>query len=237
MHFVNPINSFNMSLLPSVLFKESDYWIVNKPAGMSFHAESQDIGFMQWMHEAYPDQVFYPVHRLDRITSGLIILAKHKKAAQLFGQLFEQHLVTKFYLALSAKKPKKKQGSIKGGMQQGRRGSWMLNQSNTNLAHTQFFSCLLKPGIRLFVLKPKTGKTHQLRVALKSIGAPILGDERYGGKVSDRGYLHAYSLSFEWHGVVETYQYLPDVGEEFDTLEPILIAQGLYPPQDLSWPK
>jgi len=204
---------------------------------MSFHAESQEIGFMQWMHESYPDQLFYPVHRLDRITSGLIILAKHKKAAQAFGQMFEQHLITKYYLALSAKKPKKKQGTIKGGMQQGRRGSWMLNQSNTNLAHTQFFSCLLKPGIRLFVLKPKTGKTHQLRVALKSVAAPILGDERYGGEVSDRGYLHAYSLSFEWQGQIKEFEYMPETGVEFEGLKLSLIAHNLYPFNDLSWPK
>ncbi len=226
-----------MSLLPSVLFKESDYWIVNKPAGMSFHAESQEIGFMQWMHENYPDQSFFPVHRLDRITSGLIILAKHKEAAQVFGQLFEQHLISKYYLALSAKKPKKKQGTIKGGMQQGRRGSWMLNQSNTNFAHTQFFSCLLKPGIRLFVLKPKTGKTHQLRVALKSVAAPILGDERYGGEVSDRGYLHAYSLSFEWQGEAKEFECMPEAGVEFEGLESSLIAHNLYPLNDLPWPK
>jgi len=226
-----------MSLFPSVLVKESDYWIVNKPAGMSFHAESQDIGFMQWMHENYPDQSFFPVHRLDRITSGLIILAKHKKAAQVFGRLFEQHLITKFYLALSAKKPKKKQGSIKGGMQQGRRGSWMLNQSNVNFAHTQFFSCLLNPGLRLFVLKPKTGKTHQLRVALKSVGAPILGDERYGGGVSDRGYLHAYSLSFEWQGEVKRFKYLPELGVEFEGLESCLITHNFDQLDSLPWPK
>lgn len=165
-----------MSILPNVLYREADYWVVNKPAGMSFHAEGQEIGFMQWMHEQYPDQTFYPVHRLDKITSGLILLAKNKQAAQKFGLMFEQHLVTKFYLAISAKKPKKKQGSIKGGMQQGRRGNWMLNQTSENLAHTQFFSTPIKPGLRLFLLKPKTGKTHQLRVALKSLGAPILGD-------------------------------------------------------------
>jgi tRNA pseudouridine32 synthase/23S rRNA pseudouridine746 synthase len=226
-----------MSLLPSVLFKEEDYWIVNKPAGMSFHAESQDVGFMQWLHEAYPNELFYPVHRLDRITSGLIILAKHKKAAQVFGQLFEQHLVTKYYLALSAKKPKKKQGTIKGGMQQGRRGSWLLNQSNTNLAHTQFFSCLLRPGIRLFVLKPRTGKTHQLRVALKSVGAPILGDERYSGEASDRGYLHAYSLCFEWQGVIKVFEHLPEIGVEFEGVRACLIENGFDQLNDVPWPK
>lgn len=226
-----------MSILPNVLYREADYWVVNKPAGMSFHAEGQEIGFMQWMHEQYPDQTFYPVHRLDKITSGLILLAKNKQAAQKFGLMFEQHLVTKFYLAISAKKPKKKQGSIKGGMQQGRRGSWMLNQTSENLAHTQFFSTPIKPGLRLFLLKPKTGKTHQLRVALKSLGAPILGDVRYGGEESDRGYLHAFQLSFEWLGEAKIYQFIPDFGEVFNMIEPVMQEAGFSTPNELVWPK
>ena len=226
-----------MSLSPQVLFQEADYWLVSKPAGMSFHAESQDQGFMQWVHQNFPDQTFYPVHRLDRITSGLILLAKNKAAAQIFGRMFEQHEVTKYYLALSAKKPKKKQGSIKGGMQQGRRGSWMLNKSDLNLAHTQFFSSTLKPGLRLFLLKPKTGKTHQLRVALKSIGSPILGDQRYGGDPSDRGYLHAFYLNFVWKGEHKSYQYLPSTGSEFDGIEPKLEQFAYHLPNDLAWPK
>lgn len=226
-----------MSILPYVLCREADYWVVNKPAGMSFHAESQELGFMQWMHEHYPDQTFYPVHRLDKITSGLILLAKNKQAAQMFGQMFERHLMTKFYLAISTKKPKKKQGSIKGGMQQGRRGSWMLNQTNENFAHTQFFSTPLKPGVRLFLLKPRTGKTHQLRVALKSIGAPILGDVRYGGEVSDRGYLHAFYLSFDWLGETKVYQAAPGSGKEFECVESAMLEAGFTSPSELVWPK
>ena len=239
-HCIAPCLSYQikyMSLVPKVLYQEVDFWIVNKPAGMSFHAESQDLGFMQWMHEHHPKQIFYPVHRLDRITSGLIILATNKAAAQVFGTMFEQHLVVKFYLALSAKKPKKKQGSVKGGMQQGRRGSWMLNQTEANLAHTQFFSRLLKPGIRVFLLKPKTGKTHQLRVALRSLGAPILGDERYGGGEYDRGYLHAFCLRFLWLGESKCFQYLPDSGVEFEGIMPALVEGGFDQPQNLLWPK
>lgn len=226
-----------MSILPRVLYQDADYWVVIKPAGMSFHAESQGVGFMQWMNEAYPHQSFYPVHRLDKITSGLILLAVTKQAAQMFGDMFEKHLVTKFYLALSAKKPKKKQGSIKGGMQQGRRGSWMLNQTNENLAYTQFFSCAFKPGVRLFLLRPRTGKTHQLRVVLKSLGSPILGDERYGGDVSDRGYLHAFNLCFEWKGKHKEYTSLPDFGCEFESIESVLKSNDFDSPVNLSWPK
>ena len=58
----------------------------------------------------------------------------------------------------------------------------------------------LAPNLRLFILYPKTGKTHQIRVAMKSLGSPILGDELYGGEVADRTYLHAYQLSFDYFG-------------------------------------
>ena len=58
----------------------------------------------------------------------------------------------------------------------------------------------LAPNLRLFILQPKTGKTHQLRVAMKSLGSPILGDALYGGDSADRTYLHAYQLSFDYFG-------------------------------------
>ncbi|MCB5160585.1 TIGR01621 family pseudouridine synthase [Marinomonas algarum] len=183
----------------SVVFQSNDYWVIHKPAGMSFHAESETLGVMQSLAEAYPEQTFYPVHRLDKMTSGLLIVACHAKATATFGAMFEQHLVEKRYIALSGKKPKKKQGTIRGGMVPSRRGQWKLTKTQENLAITEFFSSSFQ-GLRAFFLRPLTGKTHQIRVALKSIGAPILGDTRYGGGAADRGYLHAYCLRFEWQG-------------------------------------
>jgi len=221
----------------TVLAKETDYWVAIKPNGMSFHAESDDLGFIQSMKESYPESTFYPVHRLDKITSGLILLATNKTAAQTFSTLFEEHQIEKYYLALSRKKPKKKQGTIKGGMQTSRRGSWMLTQAKDNWAQTQFFSTSIDTGLRLFLLKPKTGKTHQLRVALKSIGSPILGDKRYGAEESDRGYLHAFHLSFDWYGITKTYQYLPDNGEKFQTLASVLEELNWLNPRQLKWPQ
>ena len=79
----------------------------------------------------------------------------------------------------------------------------MLLKSADNPAVTQFHSCALEVGERGFLLKPHTGKTHQLRVALKSLGSPIAGDLRYAhahdAKLEDRGYLHAYALRFEYN--------------------------------------
>ena len=108
--------------------------------------------------------------------------------------------VKKQYLAISDHKPKKKQGLIQGDMAKGRRGAWLLTRSQENPAITRFTSLSLGEGRRLFFLSPLTGKTHQLRVAMKSLGAPILRDALYGGSPADRVYLHAWRLSLVYGG-------------------------------------
>ena len=178
------------------------------------------------------------------MTSGLMLLATNAKAAAAFGELFSEHKVEKFYLALSDKKPKKKQGLVKGDMAKSRRGMWKLLRSHKNPAITQFFSFALsgdQQGQRLYLLKPRSGKTHQIRVALTSLGAPIIGDPLYYPEVAkqnaDRGYLHAYSLRFELFG--NRYQYLlpPNQGKLFTSSEVKQQLEGLEQPWLLSWPK
>lgn len=191
-----------MTLTP--VFARPDFFIFDKPAGISFHSES-GTGFFAGIAALYPDEKLFPVHRLDRITSGLVLIARNKEAAQQFGKLFESGKVDKTYIAFSDKKPNKKQGSIIGDMHKSRSGNWKLLRSKQHPAITRFESkssdVLFKDKpLRLFILKPQTGKTHQLRVMMKAIGSPILGDERYGGTPADRGYLHAAALEFEWKG-------------------------------------
>ncbi|SFC96487.1 TIGR01621 family pseudouridine synthase [Pseudoalteromonas denitrificans] len=187
-----------------IAFEHTDFIIFEKPAGLSFHSEDGP-GFVV-QAQTQMQQMLYSVHRLDKVTSGLIILAKSKEAAAKFTELFTQNSenekhIEKFYLALSRHKPKKKQGWIKGDMVKARRGAYKLLTSKVNPAVTRFYSHSVKPGLRAFLLKPYTGKTHQLRVALKSLGAPILGDVLYADSdSSDRVYLHAFALKFNWQG-------------------------------------
>ncbi len=219
----------------SVVFRCDDYWVITKPAGMSFHSESLEDGVMQSLATLYPKQTFFPVHRLDKMTSGLLIVACNSAAAATFGGMFEAHEIEKRYVALSKRKPKKKQGSIVGGMEPSRRGQWRLTKEKQNLAKTQFFSSYFQ-GVRVFFLRPLTGKTHQLRVALKSLSAPIHGDERYAGDPADRGYLHAYLLSFEWQGKRKEYVSAPFGGELFNQ-ELSDFIDDHFKEADLSWPQ
>ena len=214
-----------------IVFQNSDFVVVNKPAGLNFHSELDETytqendkketapGLVVVLQQLLNLPELYPVHRLDKMTSGLVIFALNKKTAQAFQVMFESHQVQKFYLALSDKKPKKKQGWIVGDMQSARRGSWKLSKSKVNPARTQFQSFSIEPGLRLYLLKPVTGKTHQLRVALKSIGAPILGDVRYAdansAKAIDRGYLHAFALQFKLYDKRYEFVQAPVTGYAF----------------------
>lgn len=123
--------------------------------------------------------------------------------------MFTSRKIDKYYLAMIKAKPKKKQGWIKGDMAKSRRGTFKLLKTKLNPAITRFYSHSVGVNLRGCIIKPFSGKTHQIRVALKSIGAPILGDLAYGGESADRTYLHAFCLEFEWHGKPVSYQACP----------------------------
>lgn len=187
--------------------------VINKRENVNFHSEEGEFGVVVAV-EKFLKQKLYSVHRLDKMTSGLLLLAKSSTTANDLSQLFNTQNIQKFYLAISDKKPKKKQGLIKGGMEKSRRSMWKLTNKPDNFAITQFFSFTLGDGQRLFVVKPKTGKTHQIRVALKSLSSAICGDPIYAekGHDYDRGYLHAYQLSFTLGEETYHYQCLPERG-------------------------
>ena len=201
-----------------ILNRHKDFIIIDKPVDTSFHTEAGVSGLFNQLK----DQVncpLWPVHRLDKITSGLLITAKSKQASAKFSRLFQENAIHKTYLALSDKKPKKKQGTIKGDMVKVRSGNWKLCRTSNNPAITQFKSFSVAPNLRLFRITPHTGKTHQIRVAMRSVGSPIIGDLRYGGTLSDRGYLHAYKLSFNWDNEPINIIQPPTTGELFQLEE------------------
>jgi len=216
-----------------IVFQNNDFVIVDKPEGLNFHSEDS-AGLVVLVQQQLNLDEIYPVHRLDKMTSGLLIFALNKQTAQGFQVQFEQHLITKFYIAVSDQKPKKKQGWIKGDMLPARRGSWKLAKTVNNPAITQFVSTLIAPGERLYLLKPKTGKTHQLRVAMKSISAPICGDLRYSeankAKLEDRGYLHAYAIQFSLYE--ESFEFVckPTKGSRFTKLEALGVLENWKAP-------
>jgi tRNA pseudouridine32 synthase / 23S rRNA pseudouridine746 synthase len=221
-----------------IIENHPDFVVIYKKPDTSFHSESGSPGVFETLKQREGFEELFPVHRLDKVTSGLLVMAKNAAANRALTQAFANREVEKFYLAISAKKPQKKQGLVKGDMAPARRGAWKLLPGNENPAVTQFFNKGLGEGLRLFIVKPHTGKTHQIRVALKSLGAPIVGDELYGGKTpADRVYLHALSLGFLLNGERYRFFVLPREGEHF--CSPIFTAtmEEWCTPWELLWPE
>lgn len=218
-----------------LLATDPRFYVIAKAPGVNFHREEDDTGLFDCLRDTLQDPALWPVHRLDKVTSGLIVVARSAGAAAELGAAFAGRTVEKYYLALSDAKPNRKQGLIKGDMDKARGGAWKLCPTQENPAITQFFSHSLLPGKRLFVLRPRTGKTHQLRVAMKSLGAPILGDTLYGGTAADRTYLHAYALRFTLSGQWFDFVCPPQWGEGWP--QPALADYlAATPPATLPWP-
>ncbi len=218
-----------------VLFDHLDFVVLNKPPEMTMHRSS---------HSAYPalfdctgiQSSWHLVHRLDDVTSGCLIMAKHPDAAAMFTTMFASQSIQKTYLALSAHKGKRKMGWVKGDMHNRRDGLWLLKETNNNPAISYF---IRKPGpnsLKAFWVQPYTGKTHQIRAALKSNGASILGDIQYGGAKSDRMYLHAYAISFAWRGLEYNLTAPVQYGDNFLSREPLFWQQQFEEVNQL-WPQ
>lgn len=181
-----------------ILFRHQDFVAINKPCGVAVHQD--ELCLTQTLARQLDVERVWLVHRLDKATGGVLLLALNARAASDLAQQFAAKTMHKTYLALSDRKPAKKQGRVKGGMAKSRRGAWKLTRGDENFAVTQFHSYSLAPDLRLFVLHPHTGRTHQLRVAMKSLGSPILGDDLYGGTPAGRMFLHAWQIEFHYRG-------------------------------------
>ena len=204
-------NADTIVSIPQIFFQHQDWLILYKPEGFSVQ------NLAEFYRPHFPD--FHPVHRLDKDTSGLWLIALNSESNQILSQLFQKKQVKKTYLAvLESKGMKKKQGLIVGDMEKSRRKSWRLMTTKKNPARTRFYSVSLGQGQRLAWLEPTTGKTHQLRVAMKSNTSAIAGDEIYNAQTLenfDRLYLHAFALSFVYKGKPFEFSCLPNSGVHF----------------------
>jgi 23S rRNA pseudouridine955/2504/2580 synthase len=200
-----------VALQQGILFEDEGFLIVNKPAGFAVHGGSGvSSGIIEGLRLIRPEAHFLElVHRLDKDTSGCLLIAKKRSALHKLHELFRDDQIHKTYQALlSGQWARKKlvvtapllKNASKGGERM-----VVISQSG-KAAETLFNRLKLFRNATLVEAYPKTGRTHQIRVHAASLGHPIVGDERYGqdevnkvfkNKGYKRMFLHAETLQFQ----------------------------------------
>ena len=213
------------ALEQGILFEDEGFLVVNKPAGFAVHGGSGvSSGIIEGLRLLRPESHFLElVHRLDKDTSGCLIIAKKRSTLKLLHALFRDNNVHKTYLALLTGKWGRKKlivtAPLLKNVSKGGERMVMISSAGKE-AETLFRRVKLFADSTLVEASPKTGRTHQIRVHALSLGHPIVGDERYGRddlnrQFKARGYkrmfLHAERLKFQH----------PVTGEQLTILAPL----------------
>jgi 23S rRNA pseudouridine955/2504/2580 synthase len=199
------------ALQNGILYEDEGFMVINKPAGYPVHGGSGiDSGIIEGLRRLRPEATFLElVHRLDRDTSGCLIIAKKRSALRRLHDLFRDDHVHKTYLALLAGQWARKKMLVNApllkNVSKGGERIVVVSQAGKE-AETLFRRLKLFKNATLIEASPKTGRTHQIRVHAAWLGHPIVGDDRYGlgevnktfhGKGYKRMFLHARELVFE----------------------------------------
>jgi 23S rRNA pseudouridine1911/1915/1917 synthase len=191
-----------------IVYENQDIIVINKPAGLLVYpikGEKDTLVARLIAHDPKIKEVGQKerpgiVHRLDRDTSGLMIVAKNNQAYQYLIDQFSQRKITKKYLALVFGKIKEPKGKIVYRIQRGKKMTLDLagRSAETEYQVVKYFN-----DFTLVEAVPKTGRMHQIRVHLHKIGHPLVGDKLYRFKRKKfpfpiiRQFLHAYYLKLE----------------------------------------
>jgi tRNA pseudouridine32 synthase / 23S rRNA pseudouridine746 synthase len=187
----------------SVLFIDGEAIVIDKPAGLAVHPGSRTPESLEdYLHHLRFGfkRLPLPVHRLDRDTSGCLLLARNPKAHKAFQRAFEEKRVGKTYVAVLDRVPEAEAGTVDlalGKTSTAQDGWRMVADPAGKPAVTHWRVAAVKDGRAVVVFTPETGRTHQIRIhASEGIGIPISGDPIYG---AGRGpmLLHALSLRVE----------------------------------------
>jgi 23S rRNA pseudouridine955/2504/2580 synthase len=172
-----------------ILYEDDDIYVFNKPHGLAVQGGSGTKRHLDGMLKSLPNakgEAPRLVHRLDRDTSGCLVVAKTKAAASHFGTVFRSRSARKIYWAIVAGNPHPQQGEISCFLarQSTADGEQMVIVKNgtPGAQHSMSYYSTTDTASRRFAwvtLKPVTGRTHQLRVHMAQLGTPIIGDPRY----------------------------------------------------------
>ena len=184
------INDEDASFLRDlILYEDDELYVFNKPHGLASQGGSGTKRHMDGLLKSLPNKQGEPprlVHRLDRDTSGVLVVAKTRASASYLGKVFQSRSARKIYWAIVYGVPKPAQGSISCFLAKqivdGSEQMVVVEQNHPAAQHSMTYYSVTDVAGRRFAwvtLKPVTGRTHQLRVHMQQLGHPIMGDPRY----------------------------------------------------------
>jgi 23S rRNA pseudouridine955/2504/2580 synthase len=225
------LSKANRAFLAAItLYEDDDLLVLNKPSGMAVQGGTKTVQHVDRLLEAMgdgPETRPRLVHRLDRDTSGVLVIAKRRSVAAKLGRAFQTRSVRKIYWALVRGVPKPPQGKVEAALVKaaGPEGDRVRKarpgeQDRAQSAVTHY-AVIDRAGqaVSFVSLKPVTGRQHQIRAHMDILGHPILGDEKYKSghdlpeNVQNKLHLHARRISFphpSGEGVVDVTAPLPE---------------------------
>ncbi|MCS5592048.1 MAG: RluA family pseudouridine synthase [Gammaproteobacteria bacterium] len=204
---VEASDNLKQLLTDSVLYEDKGLLIINKPSGLAVHSGSGvTIGVIEALRSMYKDPVEL-VHRLDRATSGILLIAKKRSVLKNLHEQLNQHQMEKRYTALVKGTWSKKRHTIDAPLYQNSRYTVVDSKGKEAISHFQPLKNFHQEDFEASLVEVliETGRTHQIRAHAKHAGHPIAGDDKYGDANFDRQikskglkrlFLHAHQLTF-----------------------------------------
>lgn len=220
-------------LAQAVIFEDRDFLVIDKPAGIASHGGSGvAFGAIELLRAARPDESLELVHRLDRDTSGVLVLARRRAALTTLQELIRDGHITKQYLALLQGRPKRARFDVnvplrKFDLQGGERMVRVSDDGKPALTAFKIISEFADASLAEVTLY--TGRTHQIRVHAQHAGHSLAGDEKYGLREFNKAmrdfglhrlFLHAARFEFDLNGKAYSFStpLAPDLAQVLDRL-------------------